>query len=269
MCLDKPINQIKLKILIVSFLLFLTIFACKNENVPNEENQLQVENIEEERQYPNSINQVFEAHGGLDKWNKMKTLKFTIEHEEGSEITTTDLRNRYSLIETEKFKIGFDGKEAWIDQDSTYFKNDPKFYHNLMFYFYAMPFVLADEGIEYSEAEPLKFEGETFPGIKVTYQDGVGVSSKDEYILYYDKDSHKMEWLGYTVTYFSNEKSAVFSYLKYDEWQTVNGLLLPQNLKWFNVENDSITSVKNEMKFENVTLSTEASPKEMFGKPTH
>ncbi|SDB46703.1 hypothetical protein SAMN03097699_1521 [Flavobacteriaceae bacterium MAR_2010_188] len=256
-----------MKTLIVPFLLFLTIFACKNENVPNDENQLQVENIDEAREYPNSINKVLEAHGGLETWNKMKTLKFTIAHEEGSEITTTDLRNRYSLIETEKFTIGFDGNEAWIDQDSTYFKNDPNFYHNLMFYFYAMPFVLADEGIEYSEADSLKFEGKSYPGIKISYKDGVGSSSKDEYILYYDQNSHKMAWLGYTVTYFSKEKSTEYSYIKYDEWHTINSLLLPKNLKWFNVENDSIANMRNEMKFENVSLSEQESPNDMFGKP--
>ena len=53
-----------------------------------------------------------------------------------------------------------------------------------MFYFYAMPFILADDGIIYEDVAALKFEGKSYPGIKISYESGVGESPEDEYILY-------------------------------------------------------------------------------------
>jgi hypothetical protein len=56
--------------------------------------------------------------------------------------------SRKVLVETDNYKMEVTGKELWIQQDSTYF--DPEqveFYHNPMFYFYALPFCTCDDGI--------------------------------------------------------------------------------------------------------------------------
>lgn len=255
---------------ILHFLIFFSILiiSCKNESDKNTDETAITQPEQLRKDYPSSLSQVFEAHGGIENWNKWKTLKFKIDQDEGSEMTTIDLKKRYSLIETEKFKLGFDGTDAWIDQDSTYFKNDPIFYHNLMFYFYAMPFVLGDDGIIYSEAEPLTFKGVSYPGIRISYKDGVGASSKDEYILYYDQESHKMQWLGYTVTYFSKEKGKDLHYIKYDQWQNVNNVLLPKALQWYNFENDSVPTMRNEVQFKDVELMEKEMQKDRFVKPS-
>jgi hypothetical protein len=42
--------------------------------------------------YPETITKVFDARGGIDNWNKMKTLSFTMEEPDGKEVTTTDLK---------------------------------------------------------------------------------------------------------------------------------------------------------------------------------
>ena len=64
--------------------------------------------------YPETISKVFDAHGGLDTWKEMQTLKFTMTKEFGEEVTTTDLYNRKSLIEMPKHTIGFDGNQVWL-----------------------------------------------------------------------------------------------------------------------------------------------------------
>jgi len=186
----------------------------------------------------------------------------------GDEITTTDLKNRKSLIEMPKHKIGYNGETVWLtSKDTTAYKGNPKFYYNLMFYFYAMPFVLADDGITYDEATPLVFEGQTYPGIKIGYEAGVGESPEDEYILYYNPETYKMEWLGYTVTFFSKEKSKEFHFIKYSNWQTVNGLLLPETLTWYKYENNLPTEKGNDLKFTDIQLSKEKMDASIFEVP--
>ena len=86
----------------------------------------------------------------------MKTLTFEIVKEGGNQKITTDLNDRRERIESGDVASGFDGKNYWLMADSTY-KGNVKFSTNLMFYFYAMPFVLADDGIIYTKSDDLSF----------------------------------------------------------------------------------------------------------------
>ncbi|GAA4291304.1 hypothetical protein GCM10023163_06370 [Aestuariibaculum suncheonense] len=187
---------------------------------------------------------------------------------DGNEVTSVNLINRKSLISMPKHSLGYDGSLVWLlNKDTLTYKGKAKFYYNLMFYFNAMPFVFSDEGIRYTESEPLLFEGKTYPGIKISYDKGVGESSEDEYVLYYDEVTHRMAWLAYTVTYFSKEKSKKFNFIKYDKWQEIGGLLVPKVLQWYQVENNLPTMVRNNVEFTNVKLSTKAFSNEIFEKP--
>ena len=252
---------------VVVLILLISILACKNKTTPtvdySEENLDVTTSI-----YPENITKVFDAHGGLDNWNAMKSLEFTMKKPNGDEITTTDLKNRKSLIEMPKHTIGFNGEAVWLkNKDTATYKGNPRFYYNLMFYFYAMPFVLADDGIMYEDVAALEFEGKSYPGIKISYQSGVGESPEDEYILYYDPDTHKMEWLGYTVTYFSKEKSIEFHFIRYSGWQSIEGFILPETLTWFKYENNQPTEKRNDLLFTDIKISKENPNVNLFEAP--
>lgn len=260
----------KFKSIIV--IIAVILLSCKNdkssEGVESSIDYSETELDVTTSTYPESISKVFDAHGGLDTWKAMQTLKFKITKESGDEVTTTDLYNRKSLITMPKHSIGFDGEQVWLQKkDTTSYKGNPKFYYNLMFYFYAMPFILADDGIIYEEANPLEFEGKSYPGIKISYQSGVGESPEDEYILYYDSETNKMTWLGYTVTFFTKEKEKEFHFIKYSEWQNVNGLELPKTLTWYNYENNMPTTKRNDLEFSEVRLTEMKMKASVFSKP--
>lgn len=170
---------------------------------------------------------------------------------------TVDLHSRKSLTETTNYTIGFDGKKIWLVQDSVYMKPErAQYMHNLMFYFLAMPFVLEDPGIKYSPADTLQFNSKKYPGIKIGYDAGVGVSDKDEYILYSGAETQKMTWLAYTATFGNEQRSENFSYIKYDQWQDFDGVLLPTTLQWYKVDNGKPTEMRSEQIFKNISLST-------------
>ena len=217
--------------------------------------------------YPEALNKVLEAHGGLANWKSKATLSFMLPKPKGDEIHTIDLKNRNGKIETPDYSMGYDGKDFWLLDKKGKYKGDPVFYHNLIFYFYGMPFVLADDGINYGETENLEFEGKSYPGIRISYNDGVGVSSKDEYFLYYDADTNQMAWLGYTVTYRSGEKSDKVSLQRYNDWQELGGLLLPKSMTSYKVEDGKLVAPRNTRNFENVTLSETPMPDGFYSKP--
>ncbi len=253
----------KLSQLLVIALFFI---ACKNNSKVE---STAVEDLKKEdittSIYPQSITKVFDAHGGIDQWNKMNTLSFTMEKKNGKEITMTNLKTRAELIDTPTYAMGFDGENLWVNEkEGNEYKGNAKFYKGLMMYFYAMPFIVGDEGILYEETEPLTFEGKTYPGILISYESGVGVSPDDQYIIYYDKDSGKMEWLGYTVTFGKNEKSKDFHFIRYNNWQTVNGLVLPKSIDWYKYENNVPTEKRNTVEFTDVVISEAAPNSELF-----
>lgn len=260
-----------MKQLTLLFILLITFASCKDkkteEPTPVDE-QTETPMEAEKPSYPENLTAVFDAHGGLETWNTMRTLEFSMEKPDGYEITTTDLKERYALVEMPKHTIGFDGESVWItSKDNAKYEGNPKFYYNLMFYFYAMPFILADDGIVYSDAEALTFEGKTYPGIKISYESGVGESPEDEYILYYDADTNKMAWLGYTVTFFTKEKAKEWHFINYSEWQEVDGLLLPKTMSWYNVENNQPTNKKEDVEFSNISLTTDKMNLKMYMMP--
>ncbi len=253
-----------MKFKLVLLLILIVTFSCKNKT--NSDINYSEETLDVTTSlYPESVSKVFKVHGGLEKWNEMQTLVFTMDKPNGEEVTTTDLKNRKSLIQMPAHSIGFDGENVWLHhKDTTQYKGNAKFYYNLMFYFYAMPFVLADDGIMYEDVAPLDFGGKRYPGIKISYESGIGESPEDEYILYYHPESYKMEWLGYTVTYFSKEKSKKFHFIKYGAWQTINGLIVPKTLSWYNYEDNKPTEKRNDLEFTNVILTKDKAKEELF-----
>jgi hypothetical protein len=258
-----------MKTLVPLVLLFL-ITACKP--APKVETAVITANSAENTisELPEQLTAVFDVHGGLAQWRAMKTLIFEIPagtREATGEMHTIDLTSRKDKIVMGDIEMGFDGKAVWaLDLQNTY-KGDPMFYHNLMFYFFAMPFVLGDNGIHYGLTDPLVFEGKSYPGIQIGYGDGVGTSPKDEYFIHYDPDTHQMAWLGYTVTYRSGEKSDHVKWIRYNDWLLTNGLWLPNSITWHDYEGRKIKEAKTTVHFNNVAISDQAKPKDFYGMP--
>lgn len=259
-----------MKNIVYGVLLAILITACKNDTKVE---TTTIETLSKDQIttsiYPENITKVFDAHGGIDAWNTMQTLSFTMEKPNGKEVTTLNLKSRAERIDMPTHIQGYDGKSIWIEEKGEH-KNDgssAKFYRGLMMYFYAMPFVVGDTGVIYEDAQPLTFEGKTYPGILVSYEAGIGASPDDQYIIYYNAESGQMEWLGYTVTFGKNEKSKNFSFIRYNNWQTVSGLQVPKSMDWYSVENNQPTEKRRTIEFLDVVLSKEAPNPSMFAMP--
>jgi len=246
------------------FLVILLSISCKNEATKNTDKSTpKTEN--NSKSFPAELTKIFDIHGSLAKWEEMKSLSYEIVREGGNEKQWINLNSRNERVEAATFKTGYNGKEYWLEADTSY-KGNPKFYHNLMFYFYAMPFVLADDGIIYSDTEPLEFEGSSYPGIRISYNSGIGISPEDEYFIHYNPTTSQMEWLGYTVTFFSGEKSKKVKWIRYNDWKLVEGLLLPQSMTWYKLEDGKITEPRKPTQFTNIKLSKEKMDSQKFEK---
>lgn len=252
----------------LGFFLMLASCSSSEEKAPIKQ---QVEKVVQPvitKPYPKAIDYVFKAHGGMDVWNTKNTLSYDLIKSDYTEHQVVDLKSRKVKIEQEKFTIGFNGTDVWVNQkDTNTYKSDARFYHNLYFYFFAMPFVLGDSGIEYEKTEPLNIDGNTYPGFKITYKDGVGDSSKDNYFLYYNPKTYQAEWLGYTVTYFDGKSSEEIHYLNFEQWKKTDGILLPETLTWYNIDSKTgERTSRGSMDFKAVELSEDKMEDAFFEK---
>lgn len=253
-------------------ILLVTLFmACKQDKTaqPSPEKEVMQEQAPQAGIHglPEALTAILEAHGGLDKWKRQRTLIYEMPKGDVTETHTIDLWNRWDRIDAGAYSMGNDGQGTWLQDPGSAYTGNPDFYHNLMFYFYAMPFVLADPGIVYSEAPDLEFQGVAYPGIRIAYESGVGTSPEDEYFLHYDPQTRRMAWLGYTVTYGKGEPSDNIKWIRYDDWTPVNGLVLPRSISWYAYEGREIGELRNTVPFQAIRISETATPAAFFAKP--
>lgn len=217
-----------MKKIVLLIVLSMVFISCKNE-VKKESNKEEVK-VTKKENFPEELGKVFATHGGINAWRKAQILSFN----KGEEVHTIDLHSRKTIINHPKYSLGFDGAAVWLDEEKEGdYKGNPTFYYNLYFYFYAMPFVLADDGITYEKVDDLVFEGIDYPGYKISYASDKGTSPDDNYIVYYNSKTYQMEWLAYTVTFKSKAPSDKYNILKYNKWENVNGFVLPKELIWY------------------------------------
>lgn len=245
-------------------ILFISFYGFSQTS--NKVSEVSTNNITE--RFPNNLNSMFTAHGTYEYWDTMNLLSFDLLKKGGAtETHLIDLKSRKTLISSTKFTIGFDGSEVWMNKEGKFPIERARFYHNLYFYFYAMPFVLGDPGIVYSKVADLYFENKTYIGYKISYGSEIGDSPDDNYFVYFDKTNRQMTWLGYTVTYGDNKPSTEIRYIKYADWKNVNGLLLPKKLQWYDSENNLPVKPSNIADFGNISISKKMIETSKFVKP--
>lgn len=213
------------------------------------------------------LSEVIEAHGGLEKWNSYAQLNYTVESGGSESNQTHDLKNRRTYHKTDAYEMGFDGNEAWIKGDTAVTnKMNPAFVHNIDFYFFAMPFVIADPGVNLAVGEQMNAQGKTYDVLEVSYGEGVGIAPKDIYKLLIDPETKRMEWLLYTVTFF-DENSDRLSAKRYSDWKEVQGISVPTKMENYKIENGEIIGEPIRPRtFTNIKFSEKLTNESVFGK---
>ena len=223
------------------------------------------------RKLPAVLQQALAAHGGLAAWQQFAAMEFQLKTTLGTprdEKHLIDLRNRQVRIEAANYQVGMDGQRVWVTPSKAAFGEMPaRFYHNLFFYFFAIPFVLADDGTVYEDLGTRTVAGKAYRALKVSYESGRGDSSGDEYIAHFNPTTNHLELLLYTVTYFEPGKAATYNALLYSDWQEVNGLLLPQKMEGHKFADDKIGALRYTAEFSNVRLSPTQPDASRFAMP--
>lgn len=210
--------------------------------------------------YPEALNKVFEAHGGLSAWNDFQKVVFNVHKSRTIESHEANLKSDVTLIQANTFTLGASEENIWIKSKGQRFTQNPKFYKDFYYYFVAMPFVLGDEDVMFNRMPPLSYKGVGYPGYKVSFTKNQ--SPVAHYFLYYHPKTYRVTWLGYTIP--NTEKIAM---VNYEKLHKVNGLLLPSKITWHKFKNDVIGGKTNSIRFSAIELSAQEISEELVMQP--
>ncbi|TRX51751.1 hypothetical protein FNH22_23615 [Fulvivirga sp. M361] len=258
-------------ILLVSILAACTSSTPDSENTTVEKEVASTDTPIDMSAYPALFQNVLKAHGGLDTWKGYVSLTYAVNSTLGGdkvETHTVDLWNRNVRIESEQYVLGMDGKETWVTPSKEAFGPlPPRFYHNLLFYFFTIPPVLADDGAIYEDLGERTIEDKTYRALKVVYGEGIGDASKDYYIAHFNPETFQLELLLYTVTYFTDLETEEYNVLLYKEWQTADGLLVPAYIEGHFFKDGKIGDLRYKVNFTDVKFSAKRPEPSLFTMP--
>ena len=218
---------------------------------------------------PDEFKKLLDAHGDWSKWVAAKSFSYAMIHETNLawENHYIDLVGRKVRIDADTWQIGNDGKNVWISPNRQAFQGQSvRFYHNLYFYFFSIPYIFTDPGVNVQKTAPRLLNGQSFETFEVTFAQGTGDSSDDKYYLLVDPETGRLAWVLYYVTYFdkSNRK---LNALKYEDYRDAGGLVFPRILTGYQFENDSTKDIRYQVSFVDVLLVNEAMEEDLFAMP--
>ncbi len=213
---------------------------------------------------------VLEAHGDWEKWVNAKAMSYAMIHETNmtQESHFINLDSRKTRISSQYFEMGFDGEQTWISPNrEAYAGKSIKFYHNLYFYFYSIPFVFTDPRVTVEKVADKSLNGQTYPTFEVSFDSNVGDSPEDQYYMLINPETNRLEYLLYTVTYYGNENPS-FNALKYEDYRDNNGIFFPRILTGYEYQNDSTKAMRYNVSFGDLLLLPDEFEASIFEKPS-
>ena len=186
-----------------------------------------------------------EAHGGLSKWYSNGPLYYRFDYnnlknnggpDTYQTIDTWSSKARHQVASDTSLEFGWDGDRAWQFPADADVKTNPRFWALTPYYFIAMPFVLADEGIQLEYKGLIAFENNEFHQVLATFGDGMGDAPDDFYVLYIDTESYRVGGLRYIVSYpgfYPNGGHGEEKHMTYYGAQTIDGIVFPESIKTY------------------------------------
>jgi hypothetical protein len=247
------------------FLILLCCFSCaeKKTDSPSKTSK----EVVEESPFPTELQKILDAHGGLSLFQTFGSLELTLAKEGQSKSFKTNLKTDKTLIEGSDFTLGYDGKGNWTNDNTTAFN---EFLYASSFkelYSATMPFLVVEDGDFYTvRLDELLFRV-NYGVIHIGFGRRSGKSPDDEYVIYYDKETHQIAWLGYRVVEKGRYTRRYWQFVNYTSFQNINGLLLPKKWTLYEAKGNRPSNKQFSVEVTEYNLSEEPFPASVFEAP--
>jgi len=161
------------------------------------------------------IEAMVEAHGGIDRWRAVPTIRFTdIMHDEyherggwawwaAHEVIDQKTRRVYQDWPYIDARIGYDGTDVWSENWQR--GNPPALMVHFFYYFVNLPWITQDDGVLLSEPAEFNWPGIDVPliEVKMTFENrpAPGKSANGYYVLYIHPETQRLVGYQYANGY--------------------------------------------------------------------
>jgi len=187
---------------------------------------------------PRIVINMIDAHGGMAAWRSSPPVSFEDELTvPGAPSTisrvTVDQRPCRAYIDYpgSDMSLAWNGKEAWSTNWTQPYP--PRFLALLNYRFLTLPWLTMDPGVHLSQPENATMWGDSlqYASVKMTFAPETRDNPNDYYRLYIDRKTKQLKACAYALTYRAMLPDSVDTMperlLVYEDFQTVNGLLVP------------------------------------------
>lgn len=197
------------------------------------------------------VQRLIQAHGGMERWEATPTCSYTHKmvapgYEDdpwvSEEIVEQGSRRCFQNWPLDEAQVAFDGETVWSMNWQR--GNPPKFMVNLAYYFLNLPWLTQDPGVFLVDSGMGRFPTaeKDYLTVRMTFDEEVGDTPDDYYVLFIDPDTHRMAATEYVVSFgpmldlFQAPADAKFIgpfFHVYRKWETVAGLTVPSEYDTF------------------------------------
>lgn len=250
------------------YLLFLLIFCCFScaEKKPDETPKITKE-VVEDSPFPGELQKIIDAHGGLSLFQTFGLLELAFSQEGQSKSFKTNLKTEKTLIEGSDFTLGYDGKGNWTNDDTTAFNESLYTASFKELYSATMPFLVVEDGDFYTVRLDEQLFRANYGVIHIGFGRRSGKSPDDEYVIYYDKETHQIAWLAYRVVEMGRYKRKYWQFVNYTEFQNIEGLILPKKWTLYEAKGNRPSNKLYTLEVTELNLSEEPFPDSVFDVP--
>lgn len=204
----------------------------------------------------NIVKAMIEAHGGMEKWQSAPTVSFLDEfliagapEAMVSRVTVEQGRRRvYIDYPAVKASLAWDGQRAWsVDWQMP---TPPRFLAQLNYYFANLVWLTMDPGVNLKHEGTAKLwdDPTEYITVRMTFDEGVGDTPDDYYVLWIHPETAELRACTYTVTYVSilpeGMESTPEHILVYDEYAMVSGLKVPTHYTIYETDQSEYASCR-------------------------
>lgn len=215
--------------------LAVAVMGCggPTETEPGAESENAAEQAAQEEERIASYVQAVEDAHGLDAWSSQDAVSARIELTFGGNpaldgrMIFTPSMSKVRLDQGEASVI-WDGETAWVTPADAEFPR-ARFHVLTWPYFLAAPMKLRDPGTHLELLGAKQVETKLYDAARLTFDEDVGDTPEDWYIVYREPQTHRLEAMAYVVTYGTTPEEAneephaiVFS-----DFQDVEGVAIP------------------------------------------
>ncbi len=194
------------------------------------------------------LDRVLDAHGGMPAWQSAPTVSFEDEWLIGgadsgnpSRVTVEQGSRRvYIDYPGSEMKMTWDGSKAWSEHWQA--PTPPRFLALLNYYFLNLPWLTQDPGVIFASPQKARLWDDPidYIAIRMTFENGVGDTPDDYYVLYIDPKTYQLRACEYIVTYREILPEGVSAsqpkILVYNEYATVDGLKVPTHFTIYELD---------------------------------